>query len=565
MSTQLSLRFPVSFPKSAYDYGERSSGEVHGVVLTKKHIVNMILDIAGYIKSTELIEKSLLEPSCGHGAFLIPAIYRFFSSPGARNLDIDTLKQRFLAYDINEEYVEITRCKVRSALLDSDIIPAQANILANAWVRCGDFLLEHKSRTFDFVVGNPPYIRIEKLSPNLQAEYRRRYSSMFDRADIYVAFIEHGLDLLNNNGNLTYICADRWILNKYGAPLRRKIANQFSIRYYIDLHEASPFESDVNAYPAIFSIDTRKNQTVWVAKLHTAFQEECEVATTKLLSSKHPHDSSIIQGYDTWFRGSDPWVLGSPENLKTLRDLETRFDPLETHGDTKVGIGVATGNDKIYIVKNSIDVEPDRLIPLVKREDIAYGQIIDSGRSVINTFIQDKGSINLNQYPKLRAFFAKNEEQVKKRHVAKKNPTVWFRTIDRVYPDLVKKPKLLIPDIASSNVVVYDKGNYYPHHNLYYVTSSEWDLEVLGGLLSSSVVLFFIWSYAVKMRGKYLRFQAQYLRRICIPSPAMIPKALQEEIKVAFRKRNFHVLDALALQVYGLKTLPEFDFIDTRK
>jgi hypothetical protein len=115
-----------------------------------------------------------------------------------------------------------------------------------------------------------------------------------------------------------------------------------------------------------------------------------------------------------------------------------------------------------------------------------------------------------------------HEGSIRKRHVAQKNQESWFRTIDRVYPELVPVPKLLVPDIAGSNEVVFEQGLFHPHHNLYFITSSAWDLEVLGGLLSSKVALFFIWSYAVKMRGGYLRFQAQYLRRIRLPSSADI-------------------------------------------
>ncbi|MEO8034381.1 MAG: hypothetical protein ABI837_08095 [Acidobacteriota bacterium] len=122
-----------------------------------------------------------------------------------------------------------------------------------------------------------------------------------------------------------------------------------------------------------------------------------------------------------------------------------------------------------------------------------------------------------------------------------------------------------MPDIAGSNEVAYDDGKYHPHHNLYFVTSAAWDLEVLGGLLSSKVALFFVWSYAVKMRGGYLRFQAQYLRRIRVPDPASLSAALRNKIRSAFRERNFKKLDSLALQAYGLKSLPEFSFVDTRR
>ena len=40
-------------------------------------------------------------------------------------------------------------------------------------------------------------------------------------------------------------------------------------------------------------------------------------------------------------------------------------------------------------------------------------------------------------------------------------------------------PKLLVPDIAGSNEVVFEPGKFYPHHNLYFITSDEWDMEVL--------------------------------------------------------------------------------------
>jgi hypothetical protein len=90
-------------------------------------------------------------------------------------------------------------------------------------------------------------------------------------------------------------------------------------------------------------------------------------------------------------------------------------------------------------------------------------------------------------------------------------------------------------------------------------------MKVLGALLSSKVALFFVWSYAVKMRGGYLRFQAQYLRRIRLPSPTDIDSALTKNLAAAFEQRDFNRMDALALQAYGITELPAFDFVDTRK
>ncbi len=229
-----------------------------------------------------------------------------------------------------------------------------------------------------------------------------------------------------------------------------------------------------------------------------------------------------------------------------------------------MGIGVATGYDKVYIVGPDADIEPDRLVPLVLRDDIKAGQIRDSQRFVINTFLEGGGVVDLKDYPRLARYFDLHGAAVRARHVAKTNQRSWFRTIDRVYPSLVAAPKLLIPDIAGANEIALDEGRFHPHHNLYFVTSATWDMRVLGALLSSKVALFFVWSYAVKMRGGYLRFQAQYLRRIRLPKPAEISRRLAAELSAAFERRDFAKIDTLALTAYGLEALPEFEFVDTR-
>jgi len=560
MASQLSIGLPLSLPSSAYSYGERSSGDTHGVVLTRRHVVDMILDISGYQAKKELSSVSLLDPSCGEGAFLLPAIERFFASIDSNDLNTQKLQNQFLAFDIDPDHIETTRSKTKALLADHGFTIFEAERLASQWVVEGDFLLADIRRTFDFIVGNPPYIRIEQLNQTLQSEYRARFISLFDRADLYVAFIERGLDLLSGAGRLTYICADRWILNKYGAPLRSKISDGFKMYSYVDLHDASPFDTEVIAYPAIFSIGRGRSKNVTVATLKTADKAECKQTLAAMVAT----DETKIHTYADWFSGSDPWVLSSPKHLSILRKLESKFAPLEADGETKIGIGVASGNDKLFIVGDDTNIENSRLVPLIKREDITNGKLKDAKRYVINTFENSRGTIALEQYPKLNAYFQKHKEPIQKRHVAKKNPKSWFRTIDRVYPELVNKPKLLIPDIAGSNEVAFDKGRFHPHHNLYYITSNTWDLEVLGGLLSSKTALFFIWSYAVKMRGGYLRFQAQYLRRIRVPAPSSIDASLQKKIKTAFKNRQFKLLDQLALQAYHLKELPDFDFVDTR-
>ena len=103
--------------------------------------------------------------------------------------------------------------------------------------------------------------------------------------------------------------------------------------------------------------------------------------------------------------------------------------------------------------------------------------------------------------------------------MARNRPGSWYRTIDRVDPSLQARPKLVLPDLKSAAHPVLDTGEFYPHHNLYYVVSDKWDLEVLGGLLLSDIANLFVGAYCVKMRGGTYRFQAQYLQKDPGPRP----------------------------------------------
>lgn len=562
---QASFDIVSELPSDAYDYGSRSSGETHGVVLTKPHVVSLILDLAGYTVDRDLTKLRLLEPSCGNGAFLVPAVERLLTVATREGINVAELPSPITGFDIDQNHVATARRAVAMLLQGHGFDVESAAALVERWIQLGDFLLKSEAMRFEVIVGNPPYVRIEQLSAQLQTEYRRRYRSLYDRADLYVAFIERGLQLLSSKGILSFICADRWIVNKYGAPLREMLTESFRVACYVDLHSASPFESEVIAYPSIFSVTPGNGGAVQVCTLSTASREECEAVLPALSSGTSSCSGISVARYDSWFSGTEPWIITSPRHLNALRSLESRFLAIEATGQTRVRIGVATGDDSTYIVGEDADIESDRLVPLVMRSDIEKGQIRDARRFVINTFRDDGGVVDLRDFPRLARHLKAHEVDVRRRHVSQKNPSSWFRTIDRVYPQLVGTPKLLVPDIAGANEVVLEQGRFHPHHNLYFITSDEWDMDVLGGLLSSRVALFFVWSYAVKMRGGYLRFQAQYLRRIRVPSVSDIPSTLAAEIRTAFRSRSFGRLDELALEAYSIEDLPDFDFVDTRE
>ena len=117
---------------------------------------------------------------------------------------------------------------------------------------------------------------------------------------------------------------------------------------------------------------------------------------------------------------------------------------------------------------------------------------------------------------------------------------------------MVQKPKLLIPDIKGDAHIVYEEGNFYPHHNLYYIVSDEWDLQALRAVLLSGIARLFIETYSTRMHGNCLRFQAQYLRRIRLPRWSTISDNLRETLRNATEDDNYAARDEAVSELYNL-------------
>lgn len=529
--------------------------ESRGAVFTRAEVVDFILDLAGYTEEQPLHEKRLLEPSFGGGDFLLPAIGRLLaawrSSQHAKTV-VEELGNAIRAVELHRKTFSATRAAVIERLKQGGIEDQSAVALADRWLVQGDFLLAPLEGQFDFVVGNPPYVRQELIPAPLLAEYRGRYQTMYDRADIYIPFIERSLSVLAKGGNLGFICADRWMKNRYGGPLRSLVADQFHLKIYVDMVDTPAFHSDVIAYPAITIISRETPGATRIAHRPAIDRATLAILADALRARNLPKEARPVRELARVTNGSEPWLLESSDQMALIRRLEKQFPSLEEVG-CKVGIGVATGADKAYIGDfDTLDVEPDRKLPLVTTKDIMSGDVQWCGQGVINPFAEGGGLVDLRNYPRLRRYLEARREVIAGRHCAQKAPANWYRTIDRITPALASRPKLLIPDIKGEAHIVFEGGELYPHHNLYYVTSDEWDLRALQAVMLSAVTRLFMATYSTKMRGGFLRFQAQYLRRIRIPQWADVSTTLRTELAEAATKRDFQACNRAAFKLFGL-------------
>lgn len=555
LTTQHLSLFPELCPiTAAVDALAAAGAEARGAVFTRREVVDFILDLAGYSAALPLHRRRLLEPSFGGGDFLLPAVVRLLAAwkTHGKGDAVAELRSSVRAVELHRGSFQSTRDAVLKLLVSEGVPEAQATEIVDAWLINGDFLLVPLDGAFDFVVGNPPYVRQELIADVLLAEYRRRYRTLYDRADLYIPFIERSLLSLAENGSLGFICADRWMKNRYGGPLRQLVANGFRLRVYVDMVGTPAFHSEVTAYPAITIISREKKGPTRVAYRPEINAGSLLTLTGSLLAKGLDTAATGVRELMAVTSGTEPWILESSDQLELVRRLEGAFPTVEEAG-CKVGIGVATGADEAFIGPfDSLDVEQDRKLPLAMTRDILSGHVEWRGLGVINPFADDGGLVSLAEYPRLQRYLEARKDVIAKRHVAMRAPANWYRTIDRIYPALVAQPKLLIPDIKGEAHVVYEEGRLYPHHNLYYITSDTWDLRGLQAVLLSGIARLFVAVYSTKMRGGFLRFQAQYLRRIRLPRWSEIPLGLRQELIAAAEKSDLAACNKAAFAIYGL-------------
>ncbi|MDY4297365.1 MULTISPECIES: Eco57I restriction-modification methylase domain-containing protein [unclassified Xanthomonas] len=533
--------------------------EERGAIFTRREVVDFILDLVGYTEDQALASAKLLEPAAGHADFLLPVIGRLVRSFRAHGGDlssaVETLSPAILAFEVHGASLDTARKVVVAELMRLGIKKPAAQALARHWLVCADFLLAPLPDKFDFVVGNPPYVRQELIPSALLSKYRARFHTLYDRADLYIPFFERCLDALSPGGRLGFICTDRWTKNKYGAALRAMISERFALTHFIDLVGKSAFLTDVMTYPAITVLENARPEAK-ARPTRIAYRPEIEASTltalAKAMTSRRPPGDSGVSEMADVTNGSEPWILHQPDQLALVRRLERDFPTLEEVG-CKVGIGVATGNDSVYIADfDKLDVEPSRKLPLVRTQDIWDGTVKWQGMGVLNPFEDDGKLVDLARYPRFAAYLGNHAPKIKARNVAKRNPERWFRTIDRIYPALASAPKLLVPDIKGSAHFVYEDGRLYPHHNLYFITAAEWDLRALQAVLMSGLAQLFVATYSTKMRGGSLRFQAQYLRRIRIPHWADVAPHIRKALRKAATSANLKEASQATFNLFEL-------------
>lgn len=460
-----------------------------GDVFTSSFIVKYMLDLVGYVAERNLSQISVIEPSCGEGAFIIEIIKRLKQSSENFNFPFEkAIKQNLIFFEIDNKKVDIC---IRKLQKEGFQIPKSI-------FRVEDFLLSSSSKA-DIIIGNPPYIRHEKIESLVKVKYKQIFTTFKYKADLYVAFFEKTLSLLNDKGKHCFICSNRWLKNQYGINLRKYISENFMLEKIINMEHTNPFDDTVIAYPAITLISKNKYENRNSIK-YAYINEINEINNIRF-------EEKNIKQNDNW--SSLFTSQNERDDLFSITDL-----------GFKIGIGVATGADDIFIINKSNQcIESSLLLPIITTKDITSNGIKWSGNYLFNPFDEKGNIIDLTQYPQAKVYIESHQERLKNRYISRKKSHYWYRTIDKIKIEVLTTPKIILPDISANKYIQIDEGNYYPHHNLYYITSNcIKKLKILSAILMTDFVYKQITSLSSSMNGGYPRWQSQHLKRLKIPN-----------------------------------------------
>jgi len=444
---------------------------------------------------------------------------------------------------------------------------------------------------YDFVVMNPPYVRIQRI-PELS---RRLWQGMYHWAqgnfDIFVPFIQRAVEgWLSNRGNLGFICSNRFLLANYASPLRRLLPAQAQVKTLLDLRDTKVFEKALN-YPAICVVEKNIPRETYHFPASRAFAEPSTGNTQELLEEARKLLSKVERGslhelgncVDAFPASSrhlqeSAWLL-MPASEREVFDALSRAasHPLEELTLTRSGgfQGYSTSLDDVFVLRavggsseilrlvphgggEPVELETALLRPWLFGKDVERWHIDWAGWYVIFPYIKVQGRYQLipsreyggqftysGQVPFLEDFggawrYLRNHEQELRRRENEKfvrgsrEEHLWYGATYPRSVDLYHLPKILVQvSSTSSDMALDDQGEFVftagGTSGVYGIIPNPRKLEswFALALLNSAPLDFYLKHVSTIYEGHAYSYGDQFIKQLPIKLPRT---ALEKEI-----------------------------------
>ncbi len=494
-----------------------------GVVYTPREVCEPMVRRALEPLLHRADELVVCDPAIGEGAFLIEIVRVLGDALGGGRAARRRVAERCLVgADIDARAVAAARDAIEHFV--GAPVPALRERL-----RVGDALALDWPAV-DAIVGNPPYVRQERLGARKAA--LRAYTSYDGVADLYVYFIELAHRVARPGGRYCLIVPDKWLTCAYARPLRAFLADQASIEGIVDFARALPLFRDADAFPCIVW------GTVGGAR---------EAPRALRLADARPHvnvaRALATPGVLQPPRTAEPWHLDAPDDAALIDRLARRWPALGTLLAVEPSRGVITGCNRAFVIDGAtrarlLDAEPaarELIRPFVKGRDIRRWTAAPIDRHVL---LVDRGT-SLAHLPRVRAHLARFRAALEPRPLdhrgawpgRKPGAYRWFELQDPVVPlAKARAPRLLYQDIQTAPACCLDAtGELVPDTTVWILPSAD---LVLLAILNSPLYHWYARRRFPPALNGAVRPKLAYMRALPIGTP---PPALRARIEAAVR------------------------------
>ena len=310
--------------------------KLEGQYMTPDGIVSMILDNIGYT-GNHVLTKTIMEPSFGDGAFLINILQRIISEGTKAGMTateiVDVIAKNVHGIEKDETLYNKAISRLNSLLdvYEIDRLDWSKNLI------CGDTLIEYGrfADTFDYVVGNPPYVRIHNI-PERYREIVKEFKFVDGMIDLYIVFYEIGIMMLNDKGKLGYISPNSFMKNTSQKRFRDYLVDNKYISAIYDFKTSKLFE-DADTYTCICILNKNKNRADFCVdyKEYSMYQAVVE-------------NRFSYEYFESELNGK-AWNLSSDEDIKFLETNKNL--PIKIQNMAIVQNGIATNKDAAYVIR----------------------------------------------------------------------------------------------------------------------------------------------------------------------------------------------------------------------
>jgi adenine-specific DNA-methyltransferase len=300
-----------------------------GQIFTPQYIVEEMLDYIGYI-GENILEKHIIDNSCGDGAFLTVAVRRYCDVFLSKNDSLVLLKRHLELYfhGIDTDEIAYKQCIQNLNQIAGEY--GVQNVKWDLYNQSSLSMIKFNGK-MDFVIGNPPYVRVHNLDSTYDEVKKYKFANG-GMTDLYLAFFELGFYMLNDCGKLCYITPSSWLNSVAAENMRNYILKQKTLVSLTDLEHFQAFEN-ATTYTLISLFAKNKSDKNFDYYVFNGNTKKRELIDNISL------DDCYIDSY---------FYLSDKKHLEELKDIKTK----KTLKYVSVKNGFATLADKVFIGNN---------------------------------------------------------------------------------------------------------------------------------------------------------------------------------------------------------------------